>query len=101
MLLHHFTKERLAELSSQLRPQASTGLQYYPLLARGERFPCFDPLKEPCLEPRPADDAVFLQGMLEGMADIEATAYRCLAVHRSVLRWLRPALLTVHGSVAV
>lgn len=44
---------------------------YYPLLKAGERFPRYDPMKQPCLEPRPEDDAVFLQGMLEGMADIE------------------------------
>ena len=77
MLLHFFSKERLAELSPQLQPAVPTRLRYYPLLTPGERFPCFDPLKAPCLQPRPPDDAVFLQGLLEGMADIEATAYRC------------------------
>ena len=80
MLLHYFTKERLAELSPQLQPGVPTGLRYYPLLTPGERFPTFDPSKQPCLEPRPAEDAIFLQGLLEGMADIEGTAYRCQAV---------------------
>ena len=31
------------------------------------------------MSPRPADDALFLQGMLEGMARIEAQGYRLLA----------------------
>lgn len=38
-----------------------------------------DPGLMPRLLPRPADDAFFLQGLLEGMAQIEASAYRALA----------------------
>eukprot|EP00775_Hariotina_reticulata_P007510 gene7510-7720_t len=34
---------------------------------------------QPRLEPRPADDAIFLQGMLESMARIEARGYQLLA----------------------
>ena len=76
VLLKFFSAQQLLELSPRLQPQAPTGLQYYPLLRPGERFPGFDGGKQPVLEPRPADDAVFLQAMLEGMASIEAEGYR-------------------------
>lgn len=76
VLLKYFTAQQLRELSPRLQPQTPTGLQYYPLLRPGERFPGFDGSKQPVLEPRPADDAVFLQAMLEGMASIEAEGYR-------------------------
>ncbi len=56
-----------------------TGLDYYPLLAPGERFPVNDPTLAPRLDPRPADDRLFLQGLLEGIAAIEAQGYRTLA----------------------
>ncbi|HHH43075.1 MAG TPA: carbohydrate kinase [Gammaproteobacteria bacterium] len=62
-----------------LHPHRPTGLDYYPLPARGERFPVADPLLEPRLEPRPASDAQFFQGILEGIAHIELRAYRLLA----------------------
>lgn len=38
-----------------------------------------DPQLQPRLEPRPADDAQFLQGIFESIARIEAQAYRLLA----------------------
>lgn len=38
-----------------------------------------DPQLQPRLEPRPADDAQFLQGVFESIARIEAQAYRLLA----------------------
>jgi len=62
-----------------MRPHQPTGLNYYPLPARGERFPLRDPLMQPVLEPRPASDAVFFQGILEGLAHIEQRSYRLLA----------------------
>ena len=62
-----------------LKPAAATGLDYYPLPARGERFPVQDPQLEPRLEPRPASDAVFFQGILEGLAAIEECGYRLLS----------------------
>jgi len=62
-----------------MRPHQLTGLDYYPLPARGERFPLCDPLMEPRLEPRPPSDAVFFQGILEGLARIEQHGYRLLA----------------------
>ncbi|MYK90620.1 MAG: sugar kinase, partial [Synechococcus sp. SB0669_bin_8] len=39
------------------------------------RFPVDDPQLMPCLEPRPVSDALFLQGLLEGIAAIEARGW--------------------------
>ncbi len=75
----HFPDERLAALTERLVPGTPTGLDYYPLLRPGERFPISDPDLMPRLEPRPADDAAFLQGILEGIAGIEAQGYARLA----------------------
>ncbi len=79
MLRQFFTDEQLAELTPQLDANKPTGLDYYPLPCPGERCPINDPQLQPRLEPRPADDAVFLQGMLEGIARIEAQTYQLLA----------------------
>ena len=62
-----------------MRPYQLTGLDYYPLPSRGERFPLQDPLMEPRLKPRPPSDAVFFQGILEGLARIEQRGYQLLA----------------------
>ena len=70
-----FDDDRLAALTGELDPESPTGLDYYPLPAPGERFPENDPGKEPRMEPRPEADARFLQGLLEGMAAIEAAGY--------------------------
>jgi sugar (pentulose or hexulose) kinase len=48
------------------------------LSAPGERFPEYNPQLPPRLEPRPEDDAVFFQGILEGIAAIERRGYRLL-----------------------
>jgi len=74
-----FTEDGIERLSAQLQPDRPTGLDYYPLPARGERFPVNDPDLEPVLTPRPAEDARFFQGILEGIARIEARGYRRLA----------------------
>ncbi len=79
VLKQYFTLEQLAKMTPQLQPDIPTGLDYYPLPARGERFPVNDPQLAARLEPRPVDDVVFFQGMLEGIAHIEAKAYRLLA----------------------
>ncbi|GBF88954.1 xylulose kinase [Raphidocelis subcapitata] len=78
VLRRFFSDAALEQLTPRLNPAAPTGLDYYPLAARGERFPVNDPGLEPRLEPRPADDAVFLQGLLESMARIEGEAYSLL-----------------------
>ncbi|HSY88824.1 MAG TPA: FGGY-family carbohydrate kinase [Verrucomicrobiae bacterium] len=78
-LLAHFSAERLAALTPMLRPERPTGLHYYPLPAKGERFPIRDPEKPAEIAERPADDLVFFQALLEGVAEVEALAYRRLA----------------------
>ena len=78
-LLKHFSAARMAELTPRLRPELPTGLDYYPLPAPGERFPVNDPALAPRESPRPADDVPFFQGLLEGVAAVEALGYRRMA----------------------
>lgn len=78
VLRAHFTDDQLAELSQHIDPEKPSGLDYYPLLKAGERFPVNDPHLEPRLTPRPDSDVEFLHGMLEGIANIEARAYSLL-----------------------
>lgn len=79
VLRQFFDEAELAALSARIDPERPTGLAYYPLPARGERFPVCDPDMMPVMEPRPADPVRFLQALLEGMAEIEARGYRVLA----------------------
>jgi len=78
VLAQHFTPQELEVLSAQLHPEQDTGLDYYPLPRPGERFPVHDPDLMPRVEPRPDDAGRFLQGLLEGMARIEARGYHLL-----------------------
>jgi D-ribulokinase len=75
VLKRYFTDIDLAMLSAQVNPDHATGLDYYPLVKAGERFPIHDPELSPRIEPRPHDDVAFLHGLLEGMARIEAMGY--------------------------
>ncbi len=77
-LAQAFAPDRIAELSARIDPDAESGLDYYPLPARGERFPINDPTLAPRMTPRPEDDARYLHGLLEGIARIEALGYRRL-----------------------
>jgi len=79
VLRQYFSDPQLQALTPQLEPDSPTGLDYYPLPAPGERFPVCDPTLAPRLAPRPANDVVFFQAILEGIARIEARAYRLLA----------------------
>lgn len=74
----HFTPAEITALTAQLDPDALTGLEYYPLLQPGERFPTNDPDYPPVLEPRPATKREFFQAILEGIALVENRAYRRL-----------------------
>jgi sugar (pentulose or hexulose) kinase len=78
VLRRYFSPAEIERLSARVQPGTPTGLDYYPLPATGERFPEYNPHLAPRLEPRPADDAVFFQGLLEGMAGIERRGYRLL-----------------------
>ena len=53
VLKKFFTNEELDTLTKRIDPDSPTGLDYYPLLSPGERFPEYDPDKPPRLEPRP------------------------------------------------
>jgi sugar (pentulose or hexulose) kinase len=77
-LLAHFSPAELEAMTSKLKPAQPTGLDYYPLPKPGERFPIADPNLPPRVTPRPADDVTFFQGLLEGVAAVEAMAYRRL-----------------------
>jgi sugar (pentulose or hexulose) kinase len=79
VLAHFFAREELDRLSGQIDPETGTGLDYYPLTEPGERFPVMNKSLPPRLEPRPAADAEFLKGMLEGIAEIEKIGYARLA----------------------
>jgi len=74
-----FGDAQLDDLTRRIDASQPTGLDYYPLLRPGERFPINDPNHAPRLTPRPADDVVFFQGVLEGIAAVEELGYRQLA----------------------
>ncbi|HHC71809.1 MAG TPA: carbohydrate kinase [Thiotrichales bacterium] len=75
VLERFFSAEEMARLSERIDPAQPSGLDYYPLLRPGERFPHADPRLQPRLEPRPAEPERFLHGLLEGLARIEAEGY--------------------------
>ncbi len=79
VLRNYFNDEKMRALTKELNFALPTGLDFYPLLAPGERFPHADPNFPPRLSPRPADDRVFFQAMLEGIARIEKRGYELLA----------------------
>lgn len=74
----YFSPLMIEELSRQIDPRVSSGVQLRPLLGRGERFPVDDPQLEPILEPRPVSDALFLQALLEGITAIEQKGWQRL-----------------------
>ncbi|MBX2885423.1 MAG: FGGY-family carbohydrate kinase [Granulosicoccus sp.] len=78
VLSHFFSATELIELSANINTNVSSGLDYYPLVKPGERFPINDPDYPPRIEPRPASDSLFLHGLLEGIAEVERIAYQKL-----------------------
>lgn len=78
VLANHFSPAQMEQLTRRLDPRRPSGLDYYPLRRPGERFPLNDPDLPPCLEPRPADELQFFQGLLEGIARIEQRGYALL-----------------------
>ena len=79
VLRHFFSDAELVSLSQEIDPNISSQLDYYPLLSPGDRFPINDPNLPPRLTPRPDRAVDFLQGLLEGIAKIEARGYQLLA----------------------
>jgi sugar (pentulose or hexulose) kinase len=78
ILQRFFSDPQIATLSRQIDPDRPSGLELLPLPSRGERFPVDDPNLEAVLEPRPVSDALYLQGLLEGLTAIEAAGWRRL-----------------------
>ena len=78
VLRQFFDDGQIAELSRQIDPSASSGLELRPLPGRGERFPVDDPLLEPVLTPRPVSDSRYLQALLEGLARVEQQGWQRL-----------------------
>lgn len=74
-LLRFLAPERIAALTPELQPEAPTGLHWHPLPAKGERFPVADAELTFAPEPLPQDERVLLQGLLEGIAEVEARGY--------------------------
>ena len=78
ILLNIFNLEYIEELSKQINPNQSTGIDLVPLSKKGERFPIDDPNMEPKLEPRPVSDSLYLHAILESLAKIEARGWKKL-----------------------
>ncbi len=78
VLQKYFTPEQIQQLTEQLDPEQLTGLDYYPLLQPGERFPVNDDQLAPRLEPKADSELQRFQAMLEGIARIEREGYRKL-----------------------
>ncbi|MBF2016429.1 MAG: FGGY-family carbohydrate kinase [Rivularia sp. T60_A2020_040] len=78
VLKQFFSNEELEKISGEIDVKKSSGLDYYPLLKTGERFPINDSNLPPQLEPRPDNSVEFLHGLLESMARIEARGYELL-----------------------
>lgn len=116
VLAHFFAADDIAALSARIDPSQASGLDYYPLLSPGERFPTNDPYLQPRLEPRPRSDAQFLHGLFEGIARIEADGYRLIreqggpdpqplftaggGARNDVLRHIRASCLDVTPQIA-
>ena len=78
VLLHYFTLEQLVSLIPQLDLTHPTLLPCYPLIRPGERFPIADPNLAPII-PETDDPKRKLQALIEGLVDVEKTAYQKLA----------------------
>jgi D-ribulokinase len=90
VLANEFTRDQIVQYTEQIDPAVLAGLNYYPLPKAGERFPVNDPDLQPRMSPRPDDDRVYFQAILEGIAAVEALGYRRLAeLGASPLRSIR------------
>ncbi|MGB3509616.1 MAG: FGGY-family carbohydrate kinase [Microcoleaceae cyanobacterium] len=78
VLRKFFTDAELESLSGQIDADTESGLDYYPLLQKGDRFPINDPELLPRLTPRPENPVLFLHGLLESIARIESQGYKML-----------------------
>ncbi len=74
-----FSLEEIEALSARVQSDRPTGVACYPLLRPGERFPVNDPGLAPLLPPRDLPRHLFLQVLMEGVAEIERRGYRRLS----------------------
>ncbi len=78
VLLKYFTLTEVIDMLPKLEIDEPTGLNYYPLISKGERFPISNHNFKPKLSPRPSDDKIFLQGLIEGLTEIERLGFERL-----------------------
>ncbi len=78
ILKTYFSDQEIKHFSTLLQPEKPTTLDYYPLIQTGERFPIFNPNKQPKLTPMPKDKVLFFQAILEALAKIEQQGYALL-----------------------
>ncbi len=79
VLAHYFSPGELAELSRRIDPERPSGLELYPLIRPGERFPRNAPDLPALGAPRTSNRGLWLQALLEGMTAIEAEGYARLS----------------------
>ena len=75
-LLRFFTAGRMAELAPRLRPDRPTGLHWHPLPEPRRAVPGGRPGPGVRARPLPEDEVVLFQGLLEGIAEVEAARLR-------------------------
>jgi len=94
VLSKFFSDLEITELSQQINPRKKTSLNYLPLNSFGERFPTDDPHLRPIIKPRPVSDALFLHGLLEGLAKIELKGWLKL---KSLSGYFPKKIITIGG----
>ena len=77
-IARYFSLDEVKQLSEKIDPMQASGLNYYPLPATGERFPIADRDLKSRVQPIPDESSLFLHGLLEGVASIEALGYQRL-----------------------
>lgn len=78
VLRNLFSEQQLQSLTERLHFENPTELNYYPIPKPGERFPVCNPGQQAVLNPRPTNNAVFLQAILESLTRIEKQCYQVL-----------------------
>ena len=94
VLSKFFSDLEIKELSQQINPRKKTTLNYLPLNSLGERFPTNDPYLKPIIKPRPISDALFLHGLLEGLAKIELKGWQKL---KNLSGYFPEKIITIGG----
>lgn len=96
VLRQFFTDTQMAEYQQKINVNQETQLDYYPLPEEGERFPLNNPQMKSRITPRPKNDVIFFQGLLEGIANIEYLGYTKL--HACGAPWPNSIRTTGGGS---